>query len=370
MRKIKLLFLSLLVSILAFPQATGTVVSGNAVAYQSERHLFRNGNQLSLIALDTEWPKVVDYSKVEELQRYLTSFLFGNEATSFSSGWQTLAQASGEEIHDMPVEDDLEIHHKDIRLKILDYRIGKYISFQAWTQERNATAVTSTKSRYFTFDLINKKILEQEDVFNKYRTWNDVDWRYVFEEALKQYMVIDPMETGELWLDAVPNEFYLKNDALYLTIQGSTERYSYSVLTMEMLQPVLTKKFKKWLNAAPEIHADASLDDEHLLGPNDGIEPKPDSLASFPGGNKRMTGFLADNLAYTSEEGEVLPDRVIVSFIVDEKGNLSDFTILSPVYAKINHCLIATLRVMPKWKPAIRDGKAVRSRVVYPFMLK
>ena len=61
---------------------------------------------------------------------------------------------------------------------------GRYISFLARLEERNATSVITTKHSYFTFDLINKKILTQNDVFNQTRMWQDPNVRYQFYELL------------------------------------------------------------------------------------------------------------------------------------------------------------------------------------------
>lgn len=368
-KKLNLLFLSLLISAFAFSQSAGTVVSGNAFAYKAEHHLFQKGNKLTLVSLNLEWPRVIDYSKAEPLQRYLTSFLFGEETLSLDDAWERLSAECGKEISAMPEHGAKDIEYKDIQLKVLDNRHGKYISLYAYVQERDSTAIRSTHSHYFTFDLINNKVLGQDDVFIKSKVWYNTEWRYVFEEAVQQTLVVDPMETGELWLDSVPNQFYLKNAAAYLMVKGSPGRNSYSVLGLDVLAPLLTKRFKKWLAISPEIHVDATLTSSDLFGKETNVELSPDTLASFPGGRNAFIVYLSKNIDYSPPEGEQMGGRVTVSFVVDENGAPSEFIVLTPINPGVNRCLIDALRLMPKWNAATKGGKKVRSRVTYPISL-
>lgn len=55
--------------------------------------------------------------EAEPLQRYLTSFLFGEEALSLDEAWERLAAECGKEISAMPEHGAKDIEYKDIQLK-------------------------------------------------------------------------------------------------------------------------------------------------------------------------------------------------------------------------------------------------------------
>ena len=71
------LFLSLFVSLVALAQSAGTVASRDAVLYESSSHLFEKADMLTSVSMDMEWVTGLNGSVLPALQRYLTSFFFG-----------------------------------------------------------------------------------------------------------------------------------------------------------------------------------------------------------------------------------------------------------------------------------------------------
>ena len=87
-------------------------------------------------------------------------------------------------------------------------RTGTVCVFPCPLEERNETSVITQKYSYFTFDLINKKVLTQKDVFNQTRMWQDANIRSQFCELL-DYMANTHTADSIDW-DHLPNQFALE----------------------------------------------------------------------------------------------------------------------------------------------------------------
>ena len=62
--------------------------------------------------------------------------------------------------------------------------------------------------------------------------------------------------------------------------------------------------------------------------------------------------------------------RVFVQFVVEKDGSLSSFQVLRGVNDELNDEAIRVLKMMPKWKPGMKDGKPVRVQFTMPFNFK
>lgn len=116
-----------------------------------------------------------------------------------------------------------------------------------------------------------------------------------------------------------------------------------------------------------------------------------DVAAEFPGGIPALAKFLSTNLRYPKSAMELqISGKAIAKFIVDTEGNVSDITIVKSSFwqkvinekkskkkklvyddipTKCEECnadVIRVLKLTPKWKPAIKDGKSVKSYFVLP----
>ena len=79
---------------------------------------------------------------------------------------------------------------------------------------------------------------------------------------------------------------------------------------------------------------------------------------SFPGGRDSLNYFLAENLIWPSIESCV-EGMVIVSFIVDASGTLSNFEVKKGLHEAFDKEAMRVVQLMPKWEPGTVDGKAV-----------
>ena len=102
----------------------------------------------------------------------------------------------------------------------------------------------------------------------------------------------------------------------------------------------------------------------------DVIETVVDEEASFPGGAGALNAFLSKNVVYppTAIEEE-LQGTCWVGFVVDKSGNISNVAVLRGV----NGCpecdkeAIRVVKLVPKWTPAKKNGKSVKSNYRVPI---
>jgi len=114
--------------------------------------------------------------------------------------------------------------------------------------------------------------------------------------------------------------------------------------------------------SVPESEDDSSKDDLYI---------NVDKKATFPGGNNKAIAFIKENLKYPEDAANYgIQGRVIVKFVVEEDGSISDIEVVRGVYPSLDAEAVRVVKLMPKWQPAERGGKPVRSRFNFPVYFK
>ena len=94
-----------------------------------------------------------------------------------------------------------------------------------------------------------------------------------------------------------------------------------------------------------------------------------EEMPSYPGGMGAMMAFIANNIKFP--DGEYCAQgRVIVSFVVEKDGSLSNVKILRSVDTLLDQEAIRIVKSMPKWKPARKNGKVVRCKYAVPVVFR
>lgn len=94
------------------------------------------------------------------------------------------------------------------------------------------------------------------------------------------------------------------------------------------------------------------------------IFDKVEIEASFPGGDQAYRKFLERNLNATIASDNGAPDgtyTVVVQFVVDKKGNVSNVIPLTKHGYGMEKEVIRVITKGPKWIPGVKDGQAVNS---------
>lgn len=94
-------------------------------------------------------------------------------------------------------------------------------------------------------------------------------------------------------------------------------------------------------------------------------------MLEYPGGEDALMRFIQKNIQYPKMEKESdIQGRVIIKFIVNEDGSLSDITVKKSVSPGLDNEALRVVKLMPKFKPGIDHGKTVRVQFMLPIMFK
>ncbi|HOZ30603.1 MAG TPA: energy transducer TonB, partial [Bacteroidales bacterium] len=97
------------------------------------------------------------------------------------------------------------------------------------------------------------------------------------------------------------------------------------------------------------------------------IEEKP----VFPGGFDALIKFVEENINYpVLDEADSQLGKVIVSFIIDTAGYVTDVTILKGVNPAYDTEAVRVIKMLPRWTPGKLNGKPVNVSFVYPVDFK
>jgi len=98
--------------------------------------------------------------------------------------------------------------------------------------------------------------------------------------------------------------------------------------------------------------------------------PYVDTIARFPGGQKAMLTYFTkkQNGRDTLRNSAALkhPDKAFVRVVVEKNGTLSDIKVMRGIDPESDKEVVAFVKAMPRWKPAWRHRKKVRSYFIFP----
>lgn len=93
-----------------------------------------------------------------------------------------------------------------------------------------------------------------------------------------------------------------------------------------------------------------------------------EQMPEFPGGNEALKKYLGDNLVYPKSARENgIQGKVIVSFVVETDGSISEVKVVRSVNAVLDEEAARVVKAMPKWKPGMHNGEVVRVKYLLPI---
>ena len=96
-----------------------------------------------------------------------------------------------------------------------------------------------------------------------------------------------------------------------------------------------------------------------------------EQMPEFVGGQAELMKFLAENVHYPEAAYKLgKQGRVIVTFIVEADGSVSNAKIVKKVSDELDAEALRVIGTMPKWKPGMQNGKAVRVKYTIPITFR
>ena len=96
-----------------------------------------------------------------------------------------------------------------------------------------------------------------------------------------------------------------------------------------------------------------------------------EQMPSFPGGSQKLKEFIEENLRYPKElEETCVQGRVIVRFIVERNGKLSNVKVVKSVHPVLDKEALRIVKLMPRWIPGRQNGITVRVKFYIPIIFR
>ena len=106
------------------------------------------------------------------------------------------------------------------------------------------------------------------------------------------------------------------------------------------------------------------VEEDNSIYSTAGIEVKPD----FPGGIAKFYNYIRNNFTPPDEPG--IKGKVLVSFVVEKDGSLTDIKVLRDVGYGSKEEAIRVLKKSPRWNPGEQNGKKVRVLFSMPIAIQ
>ena len=96
-----------------------------------------------------------------------------------------------------------------------------------------------------------------------------------------------------------------------------------------------------------------------------------EQMPEFPGGMMAMMQYVADHVKYPTEAQKAKEQgRVILQFVVEADGSISNIKVVRSVSPLLDAEAIRVMSTMPKWKPGMQRGQAVRVKFTVPVTFR
>ena len=96
-----------------------------------------------------------------------------------------------------------------------------------------------------------------------------------------------------------------------------------------------------------------------------------EQMPFFPGGSQKLKEFIEENLRYPKElEETCVQGRVIVRFIVERNGKLSNVKVVKSVHPALDKEALRIVKLMPRWIPGRQNGITVRVKFYIPIIFR
>ena len=119
-------------------------------------------------------------------------------------------------------------------------------------------------------------------------------------------------------------------------------------------------------------HLRVRLEQKLKQYPNaDGVFEIVDEAARPVEGNEKFYARLAQRLRYPATAVKKgIEGKVYVRLIIDERGKIANSKVIKGIDLECDYEAVRVLELMPRWQPALIDGKAVKSKAIVPIVFQ
>jgi len=131
-------------------------------------------------------------------------------------------------------------------------------------------------------------------------------------------------------------------------------------------KPAKSKKTKASIGAS-------TVENKKMTKDKSGVYNRAEVMPTYPGGEAALSNYVMDHIDYNSSSLQnEQQGTVMVSFVVDEKGNVENPKVENSTTNNndLNQEALKVVREMPDWKPGTIKGKTVKTRMYLPITFR
>ena len=117
---------------------------------------------------------------------------------------------------------------------------------------------------------------------------------------------------------------------------------------------------------APSTNVISEEINENTVYNSAGVEVLPE----FPGGNNQLSRYLSKSFMISDDmRSAELKGKIFASFIIEKDGSITNIKIIREIGYRTGEETQRVLKSMPKWNPALQNGKKVRCLYSIPLSI-
>lgn len=348
----------------------------NLVKYIKRHVVCQQGEEMNVVDVDLEWPLYLGGNTVDSLQLRLQQLAFSCTAAD----WQ---QAMGQFIagYGTPVKgqlavipDDNKFCYVNVAVRELGLWQNQFASFLVSVSvdpHKDNSHKSLSSQNIVTFDLLKHEFLKRDQLLRIARITDVPSYSLQFSKLL--------LDNTHPALGFVPSGISLGNQVAigtqrlivpYVAFDDNMASEAYDAyIPLSQLSDFLTKNFQKRLSLDETRVGDGAMKSISL---GDGADvcsnptTYPKLMLSKP--TTLSTYLLSQVVLPEGIEEENPGSKVLASFIVKEDGTIGDVDILRSASPSVDRAVVTAIKLMPRLKPAMKDGKKVKVRMFVPFV--
>lgn len=375
MNKLFVMLLVLQASVAAMAQGVSTRYS---IDYAKSHQLYLQGDAVNVIDVDVEWPSCLDGSAADSLQSHLQRLLFRHVAPGWKEARRHFLSGFGVPVDKQLafVPDDEKFCYVCCQLREVGLWKGRFASFRAIVScepHKESPQKEFHNEAMFTYDIINNEVLRRDQILRMSRITESPSYSQRFSALLlghlEKPLSISPTNIS-LGLNIGVGDEYLVVPFVAFGDDSSDCEDATAYLPISELGDFLTKDFQKRLTAEPMAgngQVPAAVEQEDGEQVYETVDEKPEF--ALPG--TTYTSYIMAHLQLPAlAKQENASPKVLVSFVVEKDGSISDVSIVRPSSPSLDREVVNLVRLMPRWKPGKLNGNPVRTRQFLPLTIK
>lgn len=160
----------------------------------------------------------------------------------------------------------------------------------------------------------------------------------------------------------------------YRYLQGYIDIYGNSTSDRKqarLLKEAARHRAEQYRNPVPQQTAASCETQSFEPSDDDQVFVVTEESPQFPGGDSALYMYLCTNIVYPDQaRKEGIEGMVIVSFVVDTDGTITNTRILRDIGGGCGNVAVDVVRNMPPWTPGKVQGKSVRSIFNLPLLFQ